>query len=241
MPKSHPAINIPKNDLGRIHLIGCGAIGSSFAFLYPFCRQTGNLLLVDPDHIEAHNTSSSLLFTFQDSVGNLEKVRVCEKYLAEFGIPATHLNKEYSEFPYDHSSTDLKAADIMLCFANENNIWSTIQNLYPPLCLHATTSKSWGIHIGRHIPLIENCIMCTFKDILETAFLPVCAGITLPVKTSERERVDSRLHTAIFPFLAPAAAIVTLAELLKTVSVTSVRDNTTSFNMSTKDGIFTGD
>src|ERR1017187_4004826 len=110
MPKSHPAINIPKNDLGRIHLIGCGAIGSSFAFLYPFCGQTGKLLLVDPDHIEAHNTSSSLLFTFQDSAENLQKVQVCKKYLTQFGIPAIPFNKEYSEFLYDHSAADIKAA-----------------------------------------------------------------------------------------------------------------------------------
>jgi hypothetical protein len=231
--------DIPAVDLGRVHLVGCGSIGSSFAYLVPFIRVTGRWLLVDTDSVESQNTSSSLLFTQKNAEKSISKTVLCRDYLTGFGIVAERFDDDYNKFRYSYNDNDLNTADIILCFANENNIWSTIQHLYPPVCFHATTSKSWGVHIGRHIPLIENCLMCTFKDVAPVAFVAECAKGELPAMP-EVVRAEAE-HTAILPFLAPAAAIMTLAELIKVVAPGNLRrENTTEFNFSSGQGVFLG-
>jgi len=226
-------------ELGRVHLVGCGSIGSSFVYLMPYLNVIGQWLLVDPDDVEDHNTSSSLLFTYDAARNNHKKVQLCKEYLSMYGIRSELFEDFYSKYPYSHNELDLKAADIMLCFANEHNIWSTIQHLYPPVCFHATTSKSWGVHIGRHIPLVENCLMCTFEQATATKFVPICAEGAIPGAATTQEKNTEESHTAILPFLAPAAALVTLTEIIKAIySSAPPHDNTTEFNLGTSNGTF---
>jgi hypothetical protein len=222
-------------ELGRVHLIGCGAIGSSLVALLPYLQPTAQVLLVDPDVVEDHNTSSSMLFTYDDAKMNKEKIAVCKEYLYGFGISAELFKEDYARYAYQYHATDLNTPDLVLCFANENNIWSTIQNQYPPVCFHATTSKSWGIHIGRHIPMKENCLVCTFKDFIDSNFTPVCAEVNTHV-TKEENR--DAYHTAILPFLAPAAACICLAEILKFSKGSYQSENNTTFNMSIAEAVF---
>ncbi len=221
-------------DFGRIHLIGCGAIGSSFAFLFPYSKCTGQFLFVDPDEIEDHNTSSSLLFNFSHASSHQAKVELCMNYFKDAGIYAEAFPDDYNKFDYDHKNEGLKAADVILCFANENNIWSTIQYLYPPLCFHATTSKSWGINIGRHLPLIDNCLMCTFEGLVKVNYTPVCAAAEI----KNTHPGDEEGHTAILPFLAPTASVVAFCELFKTAAGISKNENTVIFNMQSSEGTF---
>lgn len=226
---------------GRIHLIGCGSIGSSFIYLLPFAGLESELLLVDPDCVKDHNTSSSLLFSYTDAEMNAQKTDVCARYLMKFGVASHLFNGDYREYPYHHNHDDIRSADIVLCFANENNIWSTIQRLYPPVSFHATTSKSWGLHIGRHIALVENCLVCTFKNVLETEFTPGCSKGAIPIESSQKELETDASHTAILPFLAPAAAVLTLAELQKLLLSRHTPANTVLFNMGASEGGFVQD
>jgi hypothetical protein len=228
--------DIPVIDFGRIHLIGCGAIGSSFATLFPFVNCKAEFLLVDPDHVKHHNVSSSLLFNFNDAEGRLLKVDLCKTYLLKTGLKAKEFVGDYNSYEFNHQGTDISGADIVLCFANENNIWATIQNGYPPLCFHATTSKSWGINIGRHIPLKDNCLMCTFQDMVEVNYVPVCAEAEIEIEKGNKKQT----HTAILPFLSPAAALITLAEMIKTLIIPPSFDSELVFNMKTSEGIFVG-
>lgn len=230
-------VDLLPNNFERIHLIGCGAIGSSFVFLFPYSKCTGQFLLVDPDEVEDHNTSSSLLFNFNHAVNHQVKVDVCASHLQDAGIYAESFRDDYKKFEYDHEKKDLKAADIILCFANENDIWSTIQNQYPPLCFHATTSKSWGIHVGRHIPLKDNCIMCTFEGLIKINYKPICAAAEIQTVV-EDGREES--HTAILPFLAPVAALVAFCELFKAIAGIEKKENTVIYNMQSSEGIFVG-
>lgn len=223
--------------LGRVHLVGCGAIGSSFVFLLPFLPITGQWLLVDPDSVETHNISSSLLFNYSDVVDNSKKTQRSQDYLASYGISASTFSKDYKQLAYRYDNSALECPDLVLCFANENNIWATIQHQYPPVCFHATTSKSWGVHVGRHIPLKENCLMCTFQDVVATTFVPVCGEVPL----LQGVKIIAESHTAILPFLAPAAAIITLSEIVKLQLGIHDQQNTTIFNMSTSDGSFLSD
>lgn len=234
--------NIPFSApaLGRVHLIGCGAIGSSFITLLPYLDPDTMLLLVDPDTIKSHNTSSSLLFTYEDVKEKREKITICREYLAGFGIASEMYKNDYASYNYQYNKTELHTPDIVLCFANENNIWSTIQNQYPPVSFHATTSKSWGIHVGRHIPLRENCLVCTFKEFINTNFTPVCGEVKMTAKETENESEEGG-HTAILPFLAPAAACICLAEVLKFSNGTYQFDNNITFNMSIAEAVLLQD
>lgn len=221
-------------DFGKIHLIGCGAIGSSFAFLFPFIKCQAIILPVDPDYTEAWNTTSSLLLDYPAAVGKKKKTRVVHDYLMSKEIQCLPpFDDDYALYSYEHDRTKKESPDVTLCFANEKNIWTTIQNNYPPVCFHATTSKSWGVHIGRHIPLRDNCIVCTFKDVVKTQLAMQCSTVEMPSSDQDKS------HTAILPFLAPTAALIALAEMIKTICFqrsTSV----VTFNMSTPEaGILT--
>ncbi|MBN8837681.1 MAG: hypothetical protein J0I09_10495 [Sphingobacteriia bacterium] len=216
-------------DLGNINLIGCGAIGSSFVYLFPFTGLKANFLLIDPDPLEIHNTSSSLLFSADAAIKGELKVLQNKQWLNQYDINA-------EIFPHYYNNLSNSNCDLVCCFANEKDIWASLQNNYPPLTFHATTSKNWSVNIGRHIPLIDECIACTFKDIIKTEFVPICGGVELPTINTETET-----HTAILPYLAPVAAVICLAQIIKTVSGKIEKAGVTNFSMLTPNGSFIED
>lgn len=233
----------PELDLGRVHIVGCGAIGSSFTYLLNLTGFTGTLTFVDADEgVELHNTSSSLLFDLNNLNGKETKAVICAQHLGAKGfVIQAPFNGDYNNFGYAHDQY-AKSADIILCFANDHNIWSTIQHLYPPVVFHATTSRSWGLNIGRHIPLKDNCIMCTFQNLAAKVYVPKCAEVDMPgapIVVNEVEQKEP--HASILPFLSPAAAIITLAEVVKLLMGKIPNENTTQFNMSTPEGNFIED
>lgn len=224
-------------SFGRMHIVGCGAIGSSFIHLLSLTNWVGDVLLVDMDKaVELHNTSSSLIFTKQHVESRFTKVAICQDHLKGTTISAESFSDDYGKFPYQHEVKE-KSADLILCFANDNSIWSTIQHIYPPLVFHATTSKAWGINVGRHIPLKDSCILCTFKDLIKTKHVPVCGKGEMPAHHNSGPDKQENDHTAILPFLSPAAAILTFAKMVKTFETEEV-DNSLEFNMNTPGGIF---
>ncbi|MFD0940192.1 ThiF family adenylyltransferase [Pedobacter boryungensis] len=231
-------------DLGRVHVIGCGAIGSSFTYLLGLFNFTGEILFVDVDStIELHNTSSSLLFnTTNCKAHHQKKAEICEAYLQDTGYKVRSFNDDYKEYSYDHRKAS-NSADVIMCFANDFDIWSTVQNLYPPVVFHATTSRSWGINIGRHIPLKDNCIMCTFQNLSKVIFVPKCAEVelTAPDESIIENQEEQEPHASILPFLSPSAAIVAFAELIKLINGKVDKENSTQFNMATYLGDFVED
>jgi hypothetical protein len=176
------------------------------------------------------------MFTYNDAALQRNKAARCREFLVDTGMKADGFDRDYNEFPSNHEGLDLATPDIVLCFANENNIWNTIQQQYPPICFHATTSKSWGIHVGRHIPLVENCLVCTFQNYIQSEIAFKCAEAEIH---PHRGLAGEPSNTAILPFLAPAAALVTLSELIKVLGLgVQVRENSIEFNMSTANGVF---
>lgn len=193
-------------DLGRVHLVGCGAIGSSLSFLLGLTDWSFDISLIDFDHVGFPNCSSSLIFSYDDAMKQRSKTTVCEGLLRQFGkTNVKSFESDYASFLTDHGTV----ADVVLCLANENSVWSSIQNNYPPIVLHATTNKNWGTNFGRHIPLKEWCIMCRFEDEIEENFVPVCSEVELVPKDSKKEVLG------ILPFLATSSAVIMLAELGK--------------------------
>lgn len=195
-------------DVGKIWQIGAGAVGSSFDFILSLFPVSGSIQIIDFDKVEIPNTSSSLIFTAKNALTNIEKVEACShalRYNHNLSVQPIP-DKDYSQFMRE-IDLDTNYPDLILCFANEKNIWSTIQHNEPPIVLHATTSSNWGINFGRHIPFDEWCIVCRF-GIKDYEYIPVCSTST-DVSDNQEEKLG------ILPFLSPAAAVLVFLEVLK--------------------------
>ena len=193
-------------DFGIIHQIGCGAVGSSLDFLISLTNWKGEFFLIDSDKIAYSNCNRSLPFTAYDAKDHKNKVDVCSNILKNSARKVHPINNSYHEFTGMEEFSC--SPDLVLSLANAENVWSTIQNNFPPMVLHATTTRNWGINFGRHIPKKEWCIMCRFSDYMKETFRPQC----------ETGVIDTNSDTEILgvlPFLSPAAAILILAEMTK--------------------------
>jgi len=230
---TNPALNNEITDLGTIHQIGCGAIGSSFDFILGLIDNIkAELHLIDFDTVENSNCSSSLIFTKEHVSDKIFKTFACAEIFNNTEInPHEHV-EDYMTF-IEEGSYNIYIPDIILCFANDKNIWSTIQYKLPPLTYHATTNKSWGTNFGRHIPLKEWCIMCRFNEEIKHEFIPVCSEGIITQKNQEET-------LGILPFLASTSAIIVLAELMKLNDKESypLNNNFIEFSMKTSTGQF---
>ena len=200
----NPALSEVQN-LGNIYQIGCGAVGSSLDYFLSFLPWDFKLHLIDYDRVEAENCNSSMLFTFNDADINTYKTHNC-KNIFTYQQPEEY-RTDYAGF-IEEGNLSRIPPDVILCLANERNVWSTIQENFPPIVLHATTTQNWGINFGRHIPMKEWCIMCRFHNEIRHQFIPVCGAGEISIK-GESETLGS------LPFLSPAAAVVLLSEIVK--------------------------
>jgi hypothetical protein len=116
---------------------------------------------------------------------------------------------DYGEFIAKNGFLNL-APDLILCLANEKNIWATIQYNLPPLVFHATTTMNWAVNFGRHIPRKEWCLLCRFSKDLDNRSQPVCGEVGLNRGSEQKESV-----LGVLPFLSTTAAVLVLAEMAK--------------------------
>lgn len=204
----NPIINQPPS-IGKIWQIGAGAVGSSFDFILSLIPVSGSIHILDYDEIEIPNTSSSLIFTCDNALKNLQKVEACKntlKFNKNLYITGDG-DMDYSQF-IKTANLDEDYPDIILCFANEKNIWSTIQYNDPPIVLHATTSSNWGVNFGRHLPFKEWCIVCRF-GMKDYQYTPTCST------SVEKAEANTEEKLGILPFLSPIAAVLVISEILK--------------------------
>lgn len=196
-------------DVGKIHQVGCGAVGSSLISLFTLTDWKSELHIVDYDKVEIENCNSSLAFSAYDAYSEKYKVDVGHTILESSSKKSKPYNISYDEF-ISAGNYQQHTPDIILCLANERNIWATIQNNFPPIVLHGTTNSNWGINFGRHMPLNEWCVMCRFKNEMDIQMVPKCGeGILEENKESESEIFGT------LPFLSPACAVLVLAEIAK--------------------------
>jgi hypothetical protein len=218
-------------NLGTVHQIGCGAIGSSFDFILSLAENVeAKLFLVDHDRVEEHNRPASLAFTPDDATSSAYKVDACLKSLTGV-IPAERFHGDFNAFVTENKYRE-NPPDIILCFANERNIWSTIQQKCPPLTFHATTTKSWGTNFGRHIPQKDWCLMCRFEKEIQQVARMACAEGNISIEPDKEV-------LGVLPFLAAASAIITLAALHRLNYQTFISmPNFLQFSMKSPNGIF---
>jgi hypothetical protein len=124
--------------------------------------------------------------------------------------------------------------DIVLCLADERNVWSDIQYNYPPISFHATTTPNWGLNWGRHIPGRDWCLLCRFKDQVKTKRAMVCSESSIPMKDDETDPVQG-----VLPFLSTGSAVLVLAELIKVSNIDLIQHhNFVQFSFLTRTGRF---
>lgn len=197
-------------DIGRIYQVGCGAVGSSFIEYLSMTNWTGTIHLIDYDHIDIHNICSSQIFSADNAIKKIKKVQRCSEVLVNSGFNPIPYNSPGGYDDFIKEELNIKySPDIILCLANEKNIWSTIQENYPPLVFHATTTSNWGINYGRHKPIEEWCIMCRFHKDIKHEYTPKCSNSLVDI-TPDGEEIHG-----VLPFLSPTSALMILAGIAR--------------------------
>jgi len=215
---------------GHILQVGCGAVGSSLNYLQSLTTFEHEITLVDYDTVEISNLNRSLAFNANDAIQHKSKVDKCACTLSDINSKISRFQTSFKDYISTGKYID-QTPDIVLCLANEQNIWSDIQNNYPPIVLHATTTPNWGINFGRHIPKKEWCIMCRFSNEIDNSFTPVCSEVEI--------KKEETPVLGVLPFLSPTAAVLVLAELGKmSTQDFPVNNNFIQYTMKTTDSQF---
>ncbi len=190
---------------------------------------------MDFDSVSGTNCNRSLAFTYDDSVIAKPKVQACKDTLKASDFETTVFQGDFNSFVKKKGIVS-SPPDIILCLANENNIWSTIQNNFPPIVFHATTTINWGCNFGRHIPKKEWCIMCRFSSALKGSHKPPCSEGVLPLAQSNLQQSEEPL--GVLPFLSTISSVLLLAEMAKmSLSNYPINENFVTFS-SKGDGNF---
>jgi hypothetical protein len=218
-------------DYGRIYQIGCGAVASSLDLLISLTRLKAEIYLIDYDQVDFTNLNRS--FLIYDAITKKNKVDACANILKPSRMHPIPFKGSYTNFIKEGKLLDYPP-DIILCLANERNVWADIQHNFPPIVFHATTTPNWGINLGRHIPKAEWCIMCRFSKEIEHKFSPVCGEVELKYNSSDEKPIQG-----VLPFLSTTAAVLLLAEMAKIPSDNyPINEDFVEFSMRNLDASF---
>lgn len=191
-------------DLGRMLIVGTGAVGSSIAFLLPLLPVTiEKVHLIDADSVELPNLNRSLLFTAKDL--NALKVETVTRHLKKFGI-----NVSSTPTWYSGASPNLGEYDLVVPGANEYGVQYEMMNNYPPLMIGASTGTQWDIHLQRHIPIIDDCLECRIPSEKPKSILRCGTG-----DVSNLVDPGAPRQTGALPFLSFSASLLALSEIAK--------------------------
>jgi hypothetical protein len=205
-PWDHPAaapaeVGLPA--LGRAQMVGVGSVGSALVYLLRMLPLSGEIPLIDHDAVGYENLNRSPLFGVDD-VGR-PKVEVAAEYLRS-ALSVTPHAMTYGQYVDDRGRKP-GDVDLLLPLANEFQVRGTIEHNFPPLQVYGTTTPDWGINFHRHVPLRDDCSVCRFPG---DAPQPVLACSGGQVQEPGAKPIDAAL-----PFLSLAAAVLTLADILR--------------------------
>ena len=188
---------------GTMQLIGVGGIGSNIVYMLPFLNAKGIVHLIDHDKIDFTNLNRCLLFSQENAEKRAFKVEVAHEYLSRHSIESREFPMKYSEYV---RCTGRGKPDIVLMMANEDQIWNSLQNNYPPIVFSSATSQNWGVQSSRHIPLEDSCISCLMGLHNQTEARLACDEGTIQTPTG--------IENGVLPFFAPLGAVLTISHIL---------------------------
>lgn len=192
-------------QLGRVLVVGCGAVGSSIAFLAPALGLEASFALVDGDLVDTSNLNRSPLFDVE-SIGR-NKAEVVSEYLVRAGLPAMPHRVWLHEVL---AQAFHPRPDLVVPVANEHAARLLVQEQVPPLQIYGTTGQDWQAFLGRHIPLVEDCLLCRFPEKEGPPPALACATGTVSGGGPQEKRIDAAL-----PFLSATAALMAVCEMVK--------------------------
>ena len=191
--------------VGRVGLIGVGAIGGAIAYLLPVTRIDADLILVDRDVADFPNLNRVPLFYADDVFSKLLKVEIVHKFLTRCSISSQPVEAWFHE-----ADSHLGALDLLIAGANEHNVQPAIMNRFPPIIIGASTGPDWDAFLQRHIPLKEDCLECRLPT-KQTAAPTECATGVFDEPTAQTALAE----TGALPFLSVAAGVMAVSELQK--------------------------
>lgn len=191
---------LPDVDVGRVMLVGAGAVGGALAYWLHAFGVRGEWAIVDPDPIELHNTNRHLLAGAEDAGWSTNGEVKQKSDLVSCYLPGT----SESEW-YEDATAPKDLHDVVLCLANEQDVRTKVAQRNDPVVLHATTGQSWLSQLHRHIAGRDDCIRCRTHDVREAQY--ECSKVNLE-KESTEESQDAAL-----PFLSAASGLMLASAL----------------------------
>ena len=199
-PRVGPA---PSTDIGRLLMVGAGAVGSSATYCMRMAGCEGQITILDKDVVEVSNLNRSPIFGRQTH--GCAKSAVVAAHLAGSALEATAHRLWWDEYIAQRDRSTLQF-DVWLPLANERGVRSAMQHNVPPAMVHASTTLNWGVNHGRHLPGTDDCLAERFPD--ETGAAPLACASGRAV--DQEEAVDAAL-----PFCSVFAGLLVTAELLR--------------------------
>ena len=194
---------IPSPDVGRMLMVGAGAVGSSAAYCMRLAGLEGQVTILDKDVVEIPNLNRSPVFD-RRSLGRV-KSEVVAAHLAGSALSATASDLWWDDYIAQHVRSTFRF-DVWLPLANERGVRSAMQHSVPPAMVHASTTANWGVNHGRHIPSADDCLADRFPDETDAAPLACASGQVM----DQEEQIDAAL-----PFCSLFAGLLVTAELLR--------------------------
>lgn len=199
-------------EIGRVLQVGVGAVGSNVLYFLSLLDCQAEISLVDYDSVEVENLDRTLLFGWSDALPDERpKVEAAAERVQDGSLELDPFPGTWDRF-VDERFREQTGFDVWLPLANENRVRPAMAMSFPPLMLHGSTSRDWGVYLGRHIPLLDYCLHCRFPEEGRDPTLPCGEGKPLSHQgeTEEGDQIDPSL-----PFVSAAAAALVLGELLK--------------------------
>ncbi|MEW6732144.1 MAG: ThiF family adenylyltransferase [Acidobacteriota bacterium] len=198
--------NVPSTSnlqMGRILMVGAGSIGSAAAYCLNLIQAACEMMIVDGDKVKIENFNRSPIFGKSNC--GLYKSEAVAKSLSGSTIKVNFFSGWWEEFLLKHGRGK-NEFDIWLPLANEFGVRWGMQNNLPPLMVHASTTKDWGVNHGRHIPHKDDCLVDRFPEIVSNENF----GCSTTQVISQNELVDAAL-----PFLSLFGGLLIVAELTR--------------------------
>lgn len=198
--KTSPMINpqLPTSlSIDTLHLISLGAINS--ATLYTLCAIPGiegNLVLVEPQHLEISNLNRYLLTTAEDAILQKSKIEVAKRFVDNY------LGVE-SAFPVEYQDLkkirDAFGMDLTVIGVDNNESRWEIQKDLPRVLLCGGTEVS-EVQISRHDRISEKaCLGCLYPRAMESpkfiptiSFVSAFSGVLLTAEIMKEKVEDFR-------------------------------------------------
>lgn len=149
-------------DLGRVLMVGAGAVGSGLGYWLRAWGAGGSWTVVDGDRVELHNTNRSLLFTPKHA-GWPGGERARKADVVARALPnAAPVSEWYDETDKVRD----RSFDVILPLANERDVRGRLATRNAVVTVHATTGRDWVSQLHRHIQGVDDCLACRMVGVV---------------------------------------------------------------------------